>query len=274
MSSAISKIAKALLVAYVLLSISGCMPGKRLSRSSSDGYDVYLLIGQSNMAGRGEMILPQDTLNVLEGVWLLGPEDTPVPATNPLNQYSTIRKGMQLQQIGPGNGFSESMYGYNGRQILLVVNARGGSRLNEWEEGTFFYNEAVRRGKAAMKYGKLRGILWHQGCSDSTGGTDNYLQRLAAMVNALRRDLEVGNEIPFVAGELAYWRSSSHVFNEMIHNIADAIPNSGWVSADGCGPLKPEILGTNHPDPHFSRDGQLLLGKRYAEELTRLHRSR
>ena len=38
--------------------------------NDSDDYDIYLLIGQSNCAGRG-YFLPEDTLNVLEGVWLL-----------------------------------------------------------------------------------------------------------------------------------------------------------------------------------------------------------
>jgi len=262
-----TKFAKALVIAVLLLSLTGCGTGKRLSHAN-DGYDVYLLIGQSNMAGRGKMILPQDTLKALESVWLLGPDDLPVPAKNPLNQYSTIRKSIGMQQICPGTAFSEMMYKHNGRKILLVVNAKGGSNLNEWLEGTLFYNEAVRRGKAAMKYGTLKGILWHQGCADSSNkGVASYLERLAPMVEALRRDLGPGDKIPFIAGELAYWRPGSDRFNEMIHNVVDVIPNSAWVSADGCGPLKPESLGTSHPDPHFSRDGQLLLGKRYAEKL-------
>lgn len=264
------KLIIAILSVMTVLSFSGCGTGKKFAKSDSRGYDVYLLIGQSNMAGRGKM-LPEDTLKVLKGVYLLGPEDKPVPAKNPLNQYSTIRKDIKIQQICPGTAFCQEMYKYNGRKILIVMNARGGSALNEWVEGTEFFSEAVRRCREGMKYGTLKGILWHQGCADSSKSKrDTYLKRLAPMVNALRRDLGVGEEVPFIAGELAYWRRSSAAFNEMLHGITDAVPNSAWVSAEGCGPLKPESLKTKHPDPHFSRDGQLLLGKRYAEKMIEL----
>jgi len=257
----------AILTVLTVVSVSGCGAGKKLAKSNSKGYDVYLLIGQSNMAGRGKM-LPEDTLQAIEGVYLLGPEGKPIPAKNPLNQYSTIRKDIKMQQICPGTAFSAEMYKHNGREILIVMNAKGGTTLNEWVEGTEFYNEAVRRCKEGMKYGTLKGILWHQGCGDSSNKSrDSYLERLAPMVSALRRDLGVGEKVPFIAGELAYWRPASAAFNEMIHGITEAVPNSAWVSAEGCGPLKPESLKTNRPDPHFSRDGQLLLGKRYAEKM-------
>lgn len=250
-----------------LLAFSGCSISHKTAKDNTHGYDVYLLIGQSNMAGRGEM-LPRDTVKAIKGVYLLGPDGVPVPAKNPLNQYSTIRKKITLQQIGPGTAFGPSMYKHNGRNILLVVNAKGGSALNEWGEGTEFFNEAVRRCREGMKYGTLKGILWHQGCSDSSAKLQKtYLDRLSSMVKALRRELGVGEDVPFIAGELAYWRNSSHAFNEMIHGITEVIPNSAWVSAEGCGPLKPESLSSKNPDPHFSREGQLLLGRRYAEKM-------
>ena len=238
--------------------------GQRRTAAADPGYDVYLLIGQSNMAGRGKM-LPQDTLKAIEGVWLLGPEDKPVPARNPLNQYSTIRKNLGMQQICPGTGFSQTMRAKRDRDILLVVNARGGTTLDQWVEGTEYYSEAVRRTLEAMKYGTLRGILWHQGCGDSSASKVKvYMDKLSGMVAALRRDLGVGDSVPFIAGELAQWRKSSPAFNEMIHGISARIPNSSWVSSEGCTWLKGE------KDPHFGRDGQLLLGQRYADEMLKM----
>ena len=99
--------------------------------SGNDDYDVYLLLGQSNMAGRGRM-LPEDTVKTIEGVWLLNADGVPEPAVSPLNRYSSIRKEIGMQQICPGNYFSEEMHKATGRKILLVVNARGGSSLSEW----------------------------------------------------------------------------------------------------------------------------------------------
>lgn len=255
-----------LFAALLGLSFSCGSSKKAVSSEANPGYDVYLLIGQSNMAGRGKMIA-QDTLKPIEGVWLLGPEDKPVPAKNPLNQYSTIRKQYSMQQICPGTAFSQEMRKHGSRDILLVVNARGGTTLDQWVEGTEYYSEAVRRTKEAMKYGTLRGILWHQGCGDSKPAkVAVYMDKLSGMVGALRRDLGVGESVPFIAGELARWRPTVAAFNEMIHGISDVIPNSAWVSSEGCTMLK------NERDPHFGREGQLLLGERYAEKMLKMNK--
>jgi len=250
-------------------------------------YDIYLLIGQSNMAGRG-VLTEADKKETVEGVYLLDSymsgfsgeytaftgsknyEEKPVPATHPFNQYSTIRKNLATQQMNPGYGFATTVRDYNKargytRPILIVCNPRGGTSITEWAKGKEYYNEAVRRTKEAMKYGTLKGILWHQGCSDGSR-VNSYMGLLNTMVTNLRTDLGAGN-VAFVAGELAYWRSSSPVFNEMIQTIESNISNSGWVSAKDCGALKPESLNTDSPDPHFSREGQILLGSRYGEKI-------
>ena len=70
-----------------------------------DEYDVYLLIGQSNMAGRGYMT-DKDMKIIHKNVFILNENGEVVPARNPLNQYSSIRKGMNMQRIGPGYGFA------------------------------------------------------------------------------------------------------------------------------------------------------------------------
>lgn len=230
--------------------------------TANDGHnasacDLFLLIGQSNMAGRGAM-LATDSAWHPDGVQLLDSTDTPVQATQPLNQYSTIRKQLSMQGVCPGVGFAERLCETTGRPLLLVVNARGGSALQEWVPGSEYYNEAVRRTRQAMQYGTLRAILWHQGESDS-GQPDDYLERLAEMVAALRRDLGCG-DVPFIAGEIARWHRNADRFNPVIGRIADRIPNSAFVSSEGCAPLRDSL------DPHFGRDGQLLLGRRYAEK--------
>ena len=232
------------------------------NRVPSASYDVYLLIGQSNKAGRGLMVEGDEAV-IDENVFILDDKGDVVPARNPLNQYSSIRKDISMQQIGPGFSFVKKIAEKTGRKILLVVNARGGSNLNEWIKGAEkgYYEEAVRRTKQALKHGQLKGILWHQGESNSRD-TD-YLEKLSGMVSGLRSELDA-EKVPFIAGELAYWRSSSPVFNEMIKNISKVIENSSYVTADGCTMLKDE------KDPHFSRDGQILLGERYADMLLKM----
>ena len=241
-------------------------------------YDVYLCIGQSNMAGRG-ILEPEDS-NPVEGVFLLGPEDTPVPATGNANIYSTIRKRAQMQGYNLCIPFARKMYRETGRPVLLVVNARGGTMLDQWvkeapcytfnqkegndpeKNGTQmpqFYAEAVRRCKAAMQYGPLKGILWHQGEGDrSQELRESYMERLGKMVSDLRSDLGVGEEVPFVLGETFHGGIGTPV-NPTLAQVGYFIPHSFCASADGCTANKDNL--------HFSHEGLTLLGERYADAM-------
>ena len=69
--------------------------------------DIYLCIGQSNMAGRGE--LGAEYADTLDSVWLLDADGKMEPACNPLNKYSTIRKDIAMQGVGPAWSFAQSM---------------------------------------------------------------------------------------------------------------------------------------------------------------------
>ena len=265
-----------LLLLFFVPSSGSAAGGNKKDKASEKGYDIYLLIGQSNMAGRGKMILPEDTARVMKGVWLLNEEGKPEPARNPLNRYSTVRKSMKMQQICPGTAFGEKVDRKTGRKVLLVVNALGGSSIKAWakdapmvaDKGSIalgekqLYAEAVRRTKEALPYGELKAILWHQGEADARQ-PEAYKARLSALVENLRKDLGAPN-VPFIAGEIAHWRSSSVGFNEMIRTISTFVPNSDWVSTEGAGMLKDKT------DPHFSRDGQLLIGERYADKVLKM----
>lgn len=257
-----TKIPNLILLFSVAVLICGC--GVKKTKSSglpADEYDVYLLIGQSNMAGRGTMI-PADTA-VIEGVFLLDSLGNIIPARNPLNLHSSVRKSVREQQIGPAFIFSKTMHEKTGRNILLVVNAKGGTGLNSWLKGASqgYYSEAVRRAKQAQEYGEIKAILWHQG-ENNSANPDDYLVKLKGMVSDLRQDLGLtAEDVPFIAGEIAPWHRNREIFNPVIHQVSDSIPNASWVSSEGAGMLRGES------DPHFSRDGQLLMGKRYAEKV-------
>ena len=259
-----------------------CLAAGLALSACSKGYDIYLCIGQSNMAGRGDM-LPEDTL-ALPGVWILDYDDVPVPAKAPLNRYSTIRKIIDIQGINPAWSFASTMRAATRRDILLVVNAKGGTPLDLWVKGAPgdtlhaandrfpdrkvtppFYDEAVRRTKAAMRYGTLKGILWHQGEGDShlQERRDSYLDKLEKMVRDLREDL--GADVPFVAGEVARDGLGKEI-NPVLDSIPLRIPRSACVSAEG--------LATRPDNVHFDRASQIRLGERYAEAMQALLKTR
>lgn len=88
-------------------------------------HDVYLLIGQSNMAGRAKM--ETGSAEAIPKVFLLNGEGQWEAAIHPLNRYSTIRKGLGMQKVGPGGSFAKSMSkAYPDHSIGLVVNAKEG----------------------------------------------------------------------------------------------------------------------------------------------------
>ena len=223
-------------------------------------YDVFLLIGQSNMAGRGEM-LDEDRAPV-SGVFLLDGEGACVPASAPLNRYSTIRKGMSMQGYGLGMSFGEEVHAKSGRPVLLVVNARGGSAIDSWAEGTHYFDEAVSRCRQAMEYGELKAILWHQGESDgkSQAMADAYPAKFTALVDALRKNL--GN-VPVIMGEVLYDYSGAEFINPVLNAVADSVPDCVIVSAEGCAGKADRL--------HFNRAGAKLLGERYAEAFQGFH---
>ena len=87
--------------------------------------DLYLLIGQSNLAGRAPIVKKDE--GVIERFFLLNDEDKFEPAKNPFNRYSTIRKGLNMQKMNPGYSFSKAMLKEDPRMTInLVVNANRG----------------------------------------------------------------------------------------------------------------------------------------------------
>lgn len=244
---------------------------------SEEGYDVFLCIGQSNMAGRGE-VLAEDK-GERPGIYLLDESGDIVPASIPFNIYSTIRGRVASQRFGLHNVFADEIYAHTGRKVLLVVNARGGTSIPSWLKGADpvirsearndeeelwgqevpgFYDEAVRRTVQAMAYGPLKGILWHQGEGDSTPYSSGlYLERLKSMVADLRHDIGVDESVPFVLGQISGVHANSVNMNPVLLQCAEDIPNAFCVTSENCD--------TQSDNVHFSRAGYITLGKRYSE---------
>jgi hypothetical protein len=213
---------------------------------------VYLLIGQSNMAGRAPFT--KEEAAPIERCYLLNGKDEWEPAKNPLNLYSTIRKQANMQKLNPGYGFSKAMLAKNPDiAVGLVVNAKGGTTIEQWEKGGKFYNEAVRRAKAAEKTGTLMGILWHQGESNSGGKSDGYSGKLKALVEGLRKDLD-SPRLPFIAGQV----NKVPEINEQIAKLPDMVPFTGFVGSEGLKTMDRW---------HFDAKSMKVLGERYAEKM-------
>ncbi|MFB9054212.1 sialate O-acetylesterase [Formosa undariae] len=240
-------------------SLVGCK-AKQVTDTRQQPMELYLCIGQSNMAGRAT-VEAQDK-DSLDNVFLYtGNEDKPwEKAANPLNKYSTVRKSMKMQKLSPSSGFAKEMAKISsGTQIGLIVNAKGGTSIEEWEPGDTLYNEAVNQAKKAMKYGVLKGVIWHQG-EANVGKYDKYMPKIKALIEALRSDLNAPN-LPFVAGQLSADKPQRVNFNTMILELPNQVENTGVVTTENTKTID---------KTHFDSKSQRVLGKRYAEEMVKL----
>lgn len=218
--------------------------------------DLFLSIGQSNMAGRAPMDATNGDFVPIPDTYLFTKSTQFMDAVNPLNLYSNIRNGESIQRIGPSFSFAKKISSNINSQIGLVVNAKGGSAIESWDKnGTdTLYGHTMLRALEAKKWGTYKAILWHQGESNRNG-TAIYPQQLSKLVADLRADLGDANLL-FVAGEIGYWRTDFTAFNNMIRTISTFVTNSSYASAEGL---------TNVDDSHFDRVSQLILGERYAD---------
>ncbi len=232
-----------------------CLPlAGAFQAAAQKNLDVFLLIGQSNMSGRGPMIA-SDATTPIPGTWLFKDSLTWEPALNPLNRYSTLEFGASANQVGPGFGFATEMRRLRpGTELGLVVNARGGSSIVAWAKGTNYYRDALTRARQGGKAGKLKGILWHQGETDKTDAA--YLDKLVALMVSLRKDLG-DTTLPVIAGQIVQSNTSHAAFNTRLLQLPQRLPHSLVVKSDG--------LADKGDKLHFDRAAQITLGKRYAE---------
>lgn len=226
---------------------------------------LYLLIGQSNMAGRG--VMKDIDRRPVPGILKMNSENQWVMASHPLHFDKPKYVG-----TGMGLSFANEMQKQNSDVVIgLIPCAVGGTPLSRWGRDGDLYQAALKRAKIALKDGELKGIVWHQGEADSKEDlAGSYAVRLKAAIENWREDLE-SPDIPFVAGELCEnWvakedenKYRSKVMEQM-NLISSLDENAACVSSKG---LKPKPDGI-----HFSRDALIEFGKRYAKSMIELQK--
>ena len=219
---------------------------------------LFLLIGQSNMAGRGTV--EAEDKEVIPHVFALNKDGEWVAAIDPVHFDKP-----KLAGVGIARTFGRVLAATDPTvSIGLIPAAVGGTSLDQWKPGGELYQDAVRRAKIAMKSGTLRGILWHQGESD--GGAEDkassYGERWVSMIRQLRADLNAP-DVPVVVGGLAEWKVAlppGQAFvpkvNEQLALLALRAPHTAFASSAG--------LTTLADHAHFDARSQRELGRRYA----------
>lgn len=242
-----------------------------LKLPAKDKFHLFLLVGQSNMAGRGK-VADEDRQPHVRVVALTKRGEW-VPAIDPLH-FDKPSAG-----VGIGRTFGiEIATSTPGVMIGLIPCAAGGSPIASWEPGGYHsqtkshpYDDAIKRAKLAMQLGVLKGILWHQGESDSRPErAEVYEPKLHELIARFRDELSAPT-VPFIAGQLGQfaerpWNDARKLVNAAHQNLPDKIVRTAFVTSDGLGHKGDEV--------HFNSQGYRELGRRYAKAFRELNHSR
>jgi hypothetical protein len=264
-----------LLVGFILLNLSAFSQNKK--------FYIYLCIGQSNMEGNARKFEAQDSivdsrfkvmetidcpnLNRTKGSWY-----TAVP---PLCRCNT--------GLTPSDYFGKTMVANLPKNITVgVINvAIGGCKIELFDKDNYQayaetapswmknmikeydgnpYGRLVEMAKLAQKDGVIKGILLHQG--ESNTNDTLWTKKVKVVYDNLMKDLKLNpKKTPLLAGETvnADQGGACASMNKIIATLPKTIPNSYVISSAECPSINDHL--------HFTVSGYRELGKRYAVQM-------
>ncbi|MEM1354120.1 MAG: sialate O-acetylesterase [Planctomycetota bacterium] len=237
-----------------------------VSRAFAEDYKVFLLGGQSNMAGRGLA------------------SDLPTSPVNLQQAQTDVRfyEGGSLRDLAPGTRFGPEIT--FGRQIadalpdeniVLIKYAVGGTSLDiDWDPSTGpqydAFTDTVTNGLDALigqgdTY-QIAGMLWTQGERDARTDrtTAQYQSDLTEFVAAIRG--AYGADLPFFLSRLSNRQRSASdaarwdAIRTAQTQFAAGDPDAYLIDTDDSAfsVINGEII-------HFDADGQMAIGQAFAE---------
>lgn len=226
----------------------------------------FLMIGQSNMAGRGELKDVDPIKNRMCYMLRMGRWQHMSEPINPdrTNIASKFRSGVSLAA-----SFADELTKANQISVGLIPCADGGTKISEWQPGSILFEHAVMMTKLALRTSELGGIIWHQGesdCRDFDRAT--YRKLFLNTMSELRKELNAEG-LPLIIGEISEEISSEwdvgdgpQKLNRLLRELKSEIPCCEIASAKGLT-LKEDGL---HFDSHSCRE----LGIRYFQKYKQL----
>jgi hypothetical protein len=238
-------------------------------------FPVFLLMGQSNMAGHGG-VRPGDPwqagdLAPVPGVLALGGQcGVKSPRPRGWTRWRPAAHPLHLNQRSAGFGLglpfaARLLDDGHARRIGLIPAAWGGAGIDVLGRGSPLYENAIRRARIAARRGTLAGVLWHQGETDAASDdlACDHAAKLARLVSRLREDLE-DPALPFVIGDLAPFgddRREPEAIQRRariragLRQVAEEVSHAAFVESDGL---------TGSDNVHFNRASLIEFGRRYA----------
>jgi hypothetical protein len=250
------------IIALALALSTPLLRAEEVKLPAKKDFHLFLLAGQSNMAGRGK--IDAEAQKVHPRIFSLNKDNQWQPAVDPLH-WDKSAAG-----TGIGKPFAEIIAAKNpGISIGLIPAACGGSPIATWAPGKAWeqtkshpYDDAIARAKRAMQDGTLKAILWHQGESDSNPkAAAEHEKSLEELITRLRTELNAP-DLPFIIGQLGRfpakpWDQNRETVNAAHQAVAKKMKNVRFVPADN-----PNSIGDNL---HFDTPTLRTFAKGYAE---------
>uniref|UniRef100_A0A0A9GIY1 Sialate O-acetylesterase domain-containing protein n=1 Tax=Arundo donax TaxID=35708 RepID=A0A0A9GIY1_ARUDO len=226
---------------------------------------IFVLSGQSNMAGRG---------GVHHRRWdgVVPPECAPDPRILRLSaalQWEEAREPLHADidttktcGVGPGMAFARAVLPRleppgPGAEVGLVPCAVGGTAIREWARGEHLYEQMLRRARAAAGCGEIEAVLWYQGESDAESDAETavYRENVERLIANVRADLGMP-QLPFIQVALA---SGNKRNIEKVRSAQLSVNLPNVVTIDAMG------LALNEDNLHLATESQVKLGAMLAE---------
>lgn len=255
--------------------------------SQDKNFHIYLSFGQSNMEGAAK-IEPQDTVGVNPRFQVLEAVNCPELNREKGKWYTAIpplcrcKTGLTLTDF-----FGRKMVANTPKEVKVgIINvAIGGCKIElfdknkyevyaatapDWMKGMIKdydgnpYARLVEMAKIAQKDGVIKGILLHQG--ESNTGDATWPEQVKVVYNNLIKDLNLDpKKVPLLAGETvnAEQNGKCASMNAIIATLPQTIQNSYVISSKGCSVASDNL--------HFDAAGYKELGERYATKMLELN---
>jgi hypothetical protein len=247
---------------------------------------IFLCFGQSNMEGNAK-IEPQDTVNVNNRFQVMEAVNCP-DLNRQMGQWYTAVPPLCRCKTGltPADYFGRELVANLPEKVRVgVINvAVGGCKIELFDKDHYEsyvttvpgwmknfigeyegnpYARLVEMAKLAQKDGVIKGILLHQG--ESNTGDTLWTKKVKVVYDNLMNDLDLKpKKVPLLAGEVVNADTDGKCasMNKIIATLPQTIKNAHVISSAGC---------TDGPDNlHFNAAGYRELGKRYATEMLSL----
>lgn len=271
-----------LFLALAAFTVMGCS-NKSSQTVQEPELHVYLCLGQSNMEGNAR-IEAQDTIDVSERFQVMQAVDCSDLGRTKGNWYTAVPPLVRCHTgLSPADYFGRTMIENLPENIKIgIVNvAVGGCKIELFDKDNYEsyvaespdwlknmvkeydgnpYARLVEMAKLAQQDGVIKGILLHQG--ESNTGDNEWPQKVKEVYNNLLNELGLeANSIPLLAGEVVNTDQNGACasMNAIIATLPEIIPNAYIIPSTGCEGVEDRL--------HFSAAGYRELGKRYAKQM-------